>query len=360
MVRAHATLKDVARRAGVSIPTVSTVLNNARGNTVVSSETRQRILSVAKELNYRPNHQARVLKTGRANAIGLLLDPPTHDEMNDAWLRAYARGAELQARAIGYDFMVIGATRNQTVLDRGAIHASQGKVDALLSPGSKPSLHDFDWRHLDVPMVLLGEDRYSTGLPHVVCDETPGHQALVAHLAGLGHRNLLWLGLDRGGRDIASLRLASLHRFVRQAGLSIVECRMPAGDRNCNTISGQVSYFREHFRRMLARSLPAYTAIITYNDLVALGAMQALWSSGRRIPQDVAVASFDDIFARLGHPALTSVSLSLAGIGSRSVDLTMEIASSGKPLEKFRGYREVVPASLVIRDSTGNSFAARS
>jgi DNA-binding LacI/PurR family transcriptional regulator len=340
-LRPPVTLKRVAQLAGVSVPTASTVLNGAGGNTVVSDTTRERILEAARELDYHPNHHARSLKRGRSGAIGLLLDPPQTGS-TQGWLTTIARGAEHRARELGVDLIVIGATPEIGALDRGIDRASDGRVDALLTFGGKPSLAAFDPKRLRVPLVLLWDDRYRTGLPTVVVDEGPAIQELIEHLRGLGHRRALYLGI---AGDPESAARGERLRAIAGSAVEFEAAAIapdPGGGRD-------LAKAIAHFRRQalpLVESCARHSAVVCYHDLVALGLQQALWEGDPAAARRLALIGFDDLYARFGHPALSSVDLGLAEVGARGVDLALALARAQR-IESAP-----VSARLITRESS--------
>jgi LacI family transcriptional regulator len=341
-LRAAVTLKRVAAHAGVSVPTASTVLNGAGGNTVVSEDTRARIVAAARDLDYRPNHHARSLKSGRSGAIGLLLDPPRHAPTNEAWLAGMSRGAEVRARDRGIDLIIIGAIPARGALDRGLDYASERKVDALLTYGAKPSLAGFDPRRLGVPMVLLWDDPHGTGLPTVAGDEAPAHHELVRHLGQLGHRRALYVGQegDPGSRT----------RYQRLGAAAASTLAIDAAW--VAPPPGKGWGFAEliaHYRRQvlpLAGRCIGHTAIVCHHDLLGLALQQVLWEVAPTHATRIALASFDDLFAHFGHPALTSVDLGLAAIGARAVDHALALVR-GAEIDP-----SPLPARLIVRESS--------
>ncbi|MBE7464787.1 MAG: LacI family DNA-binding transcriptional regulator [Planctomycetes bacterium] len=348
------TLKQIAVEAHCSITIASKVLNHARSSAMVSDSRRRQVLEVARRLGYRANYHAQALKSGRSRALGLLLDPPTPHEGAQIWLRKLVEGVELQARDEGLGLLTLGPTRQHPIMARGLELALDGRVDALIAPGAKYALREFDLSALPIPMVLLWDDRWNTGLPYAGLDEEPGLRDLIRHARELGHREAVWLSYaDARGLEIVPDRWASLAGLAQKAGLQLIDRRLSAPpEQGAPDLASRMEYARQAARAALPR-LGAATFVICYNDALAMGLCAALQESGRRVPQEISVAGFDDLFACFGQPPLTTVSLELVEVGRRAARMALQRipvphGASGKLPSVER-----VPAKLVIRSSTG-------
>jgi LacI family transcriptional regulator len=285
--------------------------------------------------------------------LGLLLDPPTQNEIGRAFLRALSEGVEMEARHRGYDFLVLGPTAENEVFERGLAYGQEGRADALVAPGAKPALAGFDTSRFSVPLVLLTDDRHGTGLPWVGLDEGPGIREAVRHLAELGHRRLLWLSLEGKQGDVAPKRRDALTEAARAEGVSLTGRLLPAPEgAEADTFAGYIGHCRRAFLDALPGLAGSFTGIFCYNEAVGFGITAALIESGLRVPRDISVVGFDDICAHFSTPAMTVVSHMLPEIGARGAALALEMAGSGRPPAEFRGRRELVPARLVVRAST--------
>lgn len=332
-----ATLHDVARAAGVSIKTVSNVINNYPH---VRVATRERVEAAIDELQYRPNQAARSLRSGRTDMIGLIvpdLRNPYFAELADDVMRA--------ARARGFSVLIeqFDADRDSELAAlRGARRRG---LDGVLY--SVLSLGEDDAELLDdvgMPMVLLGERIFHSAHDHVTMRNTEAAQAATEHLLRGGRRRIVALGSHPGEVvGSAGLRLRGYEAAIREAGLSIDPALVvPVG--RWHRIDGA-----EAMRAVLDAGLD-FDGVVAFNDSIALGAMRVLLERGVRIPEDVALIGFDDLDeTRYSLPALTTIDPGRSEIARVAVDLLVDriLTDSGDaPREVLADFR------LVEREST--------
>ncbi|MBQ9915827.1 MAG: LacI family DNA-binding transcriptional regulator [Microbacterium sp.] len=332
-----ATLHDVARAAGVSIKTVSNVINNYPH---VRSETRERVEAAIDELQYRPNQAARSLRSGRADMIGLIvpdLRNPYFAELADDVMRA--------ARARGFSVLIeqFDAERDSELAAlRGARRRG---LDGVLY--SVLSLGEDDAALLDevgMPMVLLGERIFHSAHDHVTMRNTEAAYAATAHLIAAGRRRILALGSHPGEVvGSAGLRLRGYEAALAEAGRKLDPRLVVPVDR-WHRIDGA-----EAMRAVLDAGVE-FDGVVGFNDSLALGAMRVLLERGVRIPEDVAIVGFDDLDeTRYSLPALTTIDPGRSEIARVAVDLLVE---------RITGDAEVAPREfladfhLVEREST--------
>lgn len=332
-----ATLHDVARAAGVSIKTVSNVINNYPH---VRVATRERVEAAIDELQYRPNQAARSLRSGRTDMIGLIvpdLRNPYFAELADDVMRA--------ARARGFSVLIeqFDADRDSELAAlRGARRRG---LDGVLY--SVLSLGEDDAELLDdvgMPMVLLGERIFHSAHDHVTMRNTEAARAATEHLLRGGRRRIVALGSHPGEVvGSAGLRLRGYEAAIREAGLSIDPALVvPVG--RWHRIDGA-----EAMRAVLDAGLD-FDGVVAFNDSIALGAMRVLLERGVRIPDDVALIGFDDLDeTRYSLPALTTIDPGRSEIARVAVDLLADriLTDSGDaPREVLADFR------LVEREST--------
>lgn len=329
-----ATITDVAREAGVSVATVSRVVNDSGS---VRPETRRRIQEIAARLRYSPNGAARSLSLRRTHALGVLL-PDLYGE----FFSEVIRGLDQTAQERGYHLLVSSAHDGRASIE-AALRAMRGRVDGLIlmSP-------DLDARSLEanlpesLPVVLLCCSGTSTAYDAINIDNTGGASAMVRHLVASGHRRIAIIKGKDGNHDAAE-RLAAYRATLRAAGIE-ADSRWEA-DGDFTEQSGFLAA-----RRLLVLS-PRPTAIFAANDSMAIGALSALRQDGFRVPGSVSVAGFDDIpIARYMSPALTSVHVPIQELGERAMEALLRAVE-----EKNQHARrqEVLPTRLVMRHSCG-------
>lgn len=324
----------MARAAHVSVATVSRVLNDSGP---VHNDTRRRVRDAAQSLRFTPHGAARSLITSRTNTLGVLL-PDLYGEFFSEIIRGLERGAQ----GAGYH-LLLSSLRNVREDVAGALSAMHGRVDGLIVMSPDTEIASLlAQRDELIPSVFINSALISRNAALLTVDNFAGAFRMVEHLICGGHdRIALIRGADHNHDALERARgyCAALARH----GLSRNTRWEVAGD------------FRERsgFEAALAllgeRPLP--TAIFASNDVMAIGAMCALRSRGVRVPEDVAVAGFDDIpLARYVDPALTTVQVPIYELGARAVQLLLHGVLHGD----LQGRPpELITTQLVIRESCG-------
>ncbi len=329
-----ATRREVAQAANVSIRTVSNVVN---GFESVAPQTRERVLRIIAELDYRPSEIARILKRGRSGLVALVLpelDTPYFAELTRAFVELGAsRGYTVVIDQTDGDVSRELELINQT--DRGALF--DGLVVSPL--GLRPE--DLEGISPERPVVFLGEDSH-TGFDQVMIDNFAASKEAVAHLVGRGRTRIAAIGAEEDRPAASTIRLAAYRRALEDAHLPFD----PA-------LVGYVTAFR---RRDGAAAMTALLdlaappdAVFCFADPLALGAMRVLHERGVRIPEDIALVGFDDI--EDGHfstPSLTSISPDKTFIASKALELlTARLDGSHVPPGAY-----LAPYTLVVRESS--------
>lgn len=326
------TLRDVAQKAGVSIKTVSRVVNN-QGE--ISDDTRQRVQAVIDELGYRPNLIARGLVTQRSYTVGLVFP-----DITNPFFPEVARGVQDTARTKGYNILLSNSDENKQEEIR-ALHslAAQGVDGIIVFPCfyTSDNLNTFADRFQPIVSVNVRYDH-----PHIsllLTDNYGGAKLAAEHLVSRGHRHIAMLsGLEtspaRGRRVQGFMDTMAAHSLPTAkegllAGWPTLEKGYDAALR-------------------LLRQNPHITAIFAYNDLLALGAIKACKELGRRVPDDCAIIGFDDIqLASLVSPALTTIRLDKYEIGRQAMSRLLEMLEN--PEVVFSPIQ--LGVELVIRES---------
>ncbi|MET7986842.1 MULTISPECIES: LacI family DNA-binding transcriptional regulator [unclassified Streptomyces] len=329
-------LKDVAEHAGVSIKTVSNVVNNYPH---VTPAMRARVQGAIDELGYRPNLTARHLRKGRTGIIALAVP-----ELGNPYFAELA-GAVIDAAA-EHEFTVLldhtRGDREQEVLVSQGFRANV--IDGLILSPLELEDEDLRSRTDDVPLVLLGEREYELPYDHIAIDNVSAARSAVRHLLSRGRSRIAYLGArtDSANRP-AHLRLVGWREELTEAGV-------PAPDELVVPVGG---WDRDEGARAMARLLDSGVrpdAVFAYNDLVAIGAMRVLHERGLRVPWDVAVVGFDDIEeGRFGAVTLTTISPDKQAIARMAVaSLLRSLSGRTEP-----GGRELTADFVLIeREST--------
>jgi LacI family transcriptional regulator len=334
-----ATIRDVAREAGVSVATVSRVLNNSGP---VRSETRVRITQVASRLNYTPNSAARSLSTRQTSTVGVLL-PDLYGE----FFSEVIRGIDQVVQAEGWHLLVSSSHNERSAIE-AALRVMRGRVDGLLvmSP-------DLDAQALTsnlperLPVVLLNCEVDARTWDTINIDNYAGAYAMARHLVWLGHRRIGLVTGPARNHD-ARERLRGCLAALAAAGLESRAEERAAGD--FSEASGHAAALR------LLELEPRPTAIFAMNDSMAIGAVSALRERGVAVPADVSVVGFDDIpIARYVSPPLTTVRVSIPTLGERATQRLFEVLKCGGGQQRVQ---ELLPTELVVRNSCAAVSAA--
>ena len=327
------TITEVAARAGVSPTTVSHVLSGKR---LVAEETQARVHEAIRDLGYRPNHVARSLRTRRSHMIAVIVP-----DVTNTFYSVLTRGLADTLDAEGYGTYVCntdGILEREVafledMLDRGADGIVLAAVDVASVGALKPA-------DLGVPVVCVGEGLDHPRIDVVTIDDEQGSYEVTCHLL---RRNVRRVAMIEGPTESGATRIAGFTRAMEEAGRTLDDRLMVTGDW---TRRGG----HDAMQRLLAlprRSRP--DAVFCANDLMAIGAIDALREAGLTVPDDVAVAGFDDVdVATIVHPPLTTVLNPAYAIGVKAGQLLVSRLSG----EYDGAGREIgLACPLVVRDS---------
>ncbi len=331
----HATVRDIAREAAVSVATVSRALN---GHSNVRPEVREHIESVALRLGYVPHAAARHLSSAKSGMIGVVV-PDLHGEFFSELLRGMDR--EASERGLYCMMMVMHGDAQRGV---AALHAMRGRVDGLVVMAPQVSADEL-LAHLPrgMPAVLVNCAPGHSGRTELRIDNVAGASALVEHLIATGRRRLVHISGPAGNID-ADERLRGAQEACARAGLPL---RVLAGD------------FKEPSGAAAAATLVEegadIDAIFAANDMMAIGAMMTLKRTGIVVPDQIAIAGFDDIpLTRLISPSLTSASIDIASFGASAVARLVKAIAG----DDDGGVEQRLPI-VIVRESTGPRLSAQ-
>jgi LacI family repressor for deo operon, udp, cdd, tsx, nupC, and nupG len=331
-------MREVAERAGVSPRTVSNVVN---GYVYVSPTTRAKVQRALDELGYQMNTAARSLKSGRSGMIALVV-PDLHSSYFAELAHAVVRAADRRKLTVLIEVTDGVRERELKVLSGGRTHLTDG---TLMSPVALTSDESLPLRP-NFPLVLLGESRLGTMLPHVGIDNVAAAKVAVEHLLQQGRRRIVPIGLNNDLPASAPRYEGYLAAHEDRGVAPLPGIRVDSWDRQLGAQAVEVLLQRAtHADRMP-------DAIFAFNDTLALGALRALLQHGVRVPSDIAVASIDDINeAAYATPSLTSIAPDLDALAEEALSLL------GKQMahkSTDQSPRQVwIPFELVVRESTG-------
>jgi DNA-binding LacI/PurR family transcriptional regulator len=307
------TLDQVALAAGVSTATVSRVINNLPR---VATSTRQRVLDTIERLHYTPNFAGRILATQRTHTLGLIIT-----DITNPYYPAVVRGVEVASLGLGFNVLLYDTAEDKQREAQALQLLRERQVDGLIICSSR--LGKARLAHLahgKTPIVFINSQPAPSTVGSVETDHEAGMRAAVEHLAALGHQRIGYLG-GPPASQVQQRRLKAFRAAAQHLGLwTLCESRLPT------VVGGE-----EGTRAILCETAVSQrpTALITYNDLMASGALLAAHACGLVVPGDFSVIGHDDIpMSALLSPALTTVRQPMQELGARAVSLLATHLSS--------------------------------
>ncbi|QYJ03552.1 LacI family transcriptional regulator [Nocardioides panacisoli] len=324
------TIYDVALEAGVAPSTVSRAFGRPER---VGRGTRETVVAAAERLGYVPNPHARALQTGRHKTIAMVIS----DIANPHFFELI-RGAEQRAKASENTLVIVNAEESPTI-ERDQIHGLTRSVDGFILAASR--LPDQDLRNLAAKHRVVLVDRELDPLWSVAMDTGDGCRQILEHLASMGHEEFTYCA-GPPGSWMGAARWAALSAGAEAHGLQA---------RRIGPYTPTVANGGAAADNAL-RSRP--TALIAHNDLLAIGMMRRLTERGVRVPEEVSVVGFDDIFAaELTTPTLTTLGGPDAHAGRVAVEMLLDLLKSGAGRAEGDPRHVRLPTSLVLRGSSG-------
>lgn len=331
------TIKDVAQRAGVSHPTVSRAL---RGDNSVTPETTSRIRQIAHELGYIPSAAARSLKTNRTRVVGVLVH-----RVSDPFYSQVIDGIQDALYQKAYSIF-LASTNNDRTRQSEIIRAmTERRVDGLImcsmfvTPEYRLQLESHG-----APLVLLHNRAYETTPFTFYHDDRYGARQMTRHLLELGHTRIAFLGNARAGRESAE-RLDGLTQELEIAGITPDPRYIVQGE------SGLPTSAEEPVRALLTLDQPP-TALVCFNDSLAIGAMQVLHNAGKRVPADWSVTGFDNIStAEFMNPPLTTFNQPKYRLGNSAAKLLLHLMDSSNS-QDVESDALLLRGEILVRAST--------
>ena len=335
------TIADIAQRAGVTKAAVSFALNGQPG---VSAATRERILAIAKEIDFQPSSAARALTGGKAEAFGLVIDRPARTLGIEPFFMQMVSGIQAELSAPPrMNLLFTVAEDADAEIDMYRRWWAQRRVDGVFVVDLQ--VHDRRvaiLEELRMPAVVVGTPRGSGALPAVWQDDRAGMEAVVSHLAGLGHRRIARVGgYARYWHSV--LRGEAFASVTGAAGLAAV--------------SAEADYTAEHGAEAtvgLLGSAEPPTAIIYDSDVMATAGLGVAQRMGIGVPDEVAIVSWEDsVLCELTNPRLTALRRDIPAVGSAAARMLRELTSGGHPENV-----EETPPVLQVRGSSSPAVPA--
>jgi LacI family transcriptional regulator len=332
------TIKQVAKRARVSIATVSRTLHNSAS---VSPETAERVRRAIKDLDYRPDTSAQTLVSGRSRILGLVVS-----DITNPFFPELVRGFQDVALENGYDVMITATNYESSRMSHSVSRMIDRKTDgvAIMTSEMDRSLID-QLASRNVPLVFLDVGKVRKGVCNIKVDYAQGITQAVEHLRALGHSRIAFISGPSSLKSARIRRDAFLHCLGRRATehSDLVEEGNHKVDGGLTAIT-----------RLLQRENPP-TAVLASNDLTAIGAFRGIRQAGLRIPDDVSVIGFDDIdMAQFTEPPLTTVRLLRSELASLACNALLQSIKGN-----MKGAEFGIGTHLIIRESTGKAKTKR-
>jgi len=322
------TIRDVARRARVSVTTVSRALTQPE---LLRQSTRQRVLKIAKALAYHPNRAARSLITGKTGTIGIVVP-----DLANPFYPGVLRGVQTRAHESGYAVLLADSDENPAA-EENLVRTMSTQVDGVIV--CAPFASDPRLRRLATSTNLVLINRRCGSIPAALMEIAQGMRDVVDHLRAIGHRDVAYLGGPArawSNRErLRGLRAACEAVRIRLIELGPFEPKFESGIDGADLALGA-----------------AATAIVAYNDLMALGVLSRLAARGVRVPRDLSVVGIDDLlFASMCAPPLTTVAMPMEATGRAAVDLLLRQCAEN-PVDDRASRHFHLATRLVVRSTT--------
>ncbi|HZR59029.1 MAG TPA: LacI family DNA-binding transcriptional regulator [Terriglobales bacterium] len=334
-VQGAVTLKTLSAHVGLSLGTISALLNDSPSSKHIPEKTRERVLAAARELEYRPNFFARSLRNKRTYTIGVMAH-----EIGDAYSSIVISGIEKLAREKNY-FFITGIHRHDPGLfDRYSKLLLQRGAEGMITV-------DYNLQHsLPVPTIAIAGHPHFEGVTNIILDHERAAFIALKHLVELGHRKIAFMRGHPASSDSKDRWLA-ICRTAQTMGVEIDPSLTIQFEMQEST--PKVGYI--YAKQLIADGL-RFSALFAYNDVSALGAMRAFQEAGYHVPRDISIIGFDDIaWAEYQYPSLTTVRQPLQHMGEIALHALLE------RLERREAYPPeiAIEPELIVRESTAKA-----
>ena len=333
------TLKDIAKKLGISEATVSLALNN---NSLVNEKTKKRVHEAAKELKYFPNMVAKGLATNKSNTIGIIIP-----DINIVFYANILRAIDEAVNRAGYSLLAAMSNNDPQIEEEIIRTFIPKRIEGVLAvPTNKPTKFLTSYqkalREYNIPLVYITSLYTIDEIRYVMGDIREGTYMLIKHLTDLGHRNIVFIG---GNRTVptTSLRREGYSRALGEKGIpvfaeNLIECEDIHYDQAALVTEELIGRRRD------------FTAICAMNDEMALGVINTLQKAGIRVPEDVSVVGYDNtIFSKVSMVGITSMDSDIEGTCQQAVDMLLQVVRGEIPEEPHI----MTKPAMIKRQSSG-------
>ncbi len=332
--KAAPTIKDIAQKAGVSIATVSRAMNQEEG---LSSATREKVLTISRQLRYYPNLQARGLVGRKPETVGIVIPQSSEFALSNPYYNEILKGVGARINESG-QYLVLSFLQRENYARMYHSRLAAGLL-VLANRIDDPGVEEA--RKSQIPMVLIPGDPLKTDVPSVDGDNYDGVRQAMEHLIQLGHREIAILPGPMNSKYSLE-RVAAFRRIIKQNALPFREEWLIEYD-----FTPEGAY--AGMKKIISLGNPP-TGLLLMNDFSAVGVVRAAEEMGYRVPEDVSIIGFGDIpLAAMTHPSLTTVREPFQEMGYQAVDTLLKMIQG----KRIRAKHVVLPVELIIRKSTG-------
>jgi DNA-binding LacI/PurR family transcriptional regulator len=330
-------LKFLAEHLGLSQAAVSFVINRSPAAKSIPQRTQELIRAAARELNYRPNHLARSLRKQRSFTIGVVVP-----EISEGYAALVMSGIEDFLLEEGYFYFVVSHRHRTDLIEEYPLLLQQRAVEGLIVVDTSLA------EGVDVPSIAVSGHRNVPGTTNIVLNHARAASLAMEHLVDLGHRDIAFIKGQAFSSD-TEIRWEAVRGAAGKLGIAVKEklTGQLEGESSSPALGYQVT------QKLIASGEP-FTAMFTFNDISAIGAIHALREAGYRVPEDVSVVGFDDIqSAAFQNPALTTVRQPLREMGTRAAQTLLERITA--PAKAPYPTEIIVEPELIVRASTSRA-----
>jgi DNA-binding LacI/PurR family transcriptional regulator len=327
-------LRELAAHLGLSVATVSLVMNRSPAAKSIPQDTQSRVRAAARELNYRPNVMARMLRQQRSFTVGVIVP-----EISEGYGALVLSGIEDHLLQDGYFYFVVSHRHRADLIEEYPRLLQQRAVEGLILVDT-PSQHG-----VSVPVVAVSGHKRLPGVTNILLNHRRAARLALQHLKSLGHRKIAFIKGQAFSSD-TEVRWKAVHMAAQELGIDLAD--QLTVQLVSDSPTPQPGY---DMTRKLLRRAGRFTALFAFNDISALGAIRALREAGKRVPEDVSVVGFDDIqSAAYQNPGLTTIRQPLRDMGMTAAETLVRRINAPKNSEYPKNI--VVEPELIVRGTT--------